>query len=147
VKTIALVALLSLACGAPLRGQRIGDCPPSSHGRLIEVKSLRGVVADPIWAVIPKVQVTLQERSGEMFRDIRSVATDGEGKFDFGRIAPGRYRLTFAGPRGFCRLTIPVLLSAKGWAGFKLALPIAASDTCPGYCEESSRFEELNAEL
>jgi hypothetical protein len=101
------------------------------------------VVSDPIWAVIPKVRVTLQKKSGEIFRDIRSVATDAEGKFDFGSMPPGRYRLAFVGPHGFCRVTVPVTLATKGWAGFELAIPAETSDICPGYCDESSKLREI----
>ena len=88
------------------------------------------------------VAVTLQEPNGDSFRDVKSLATDGTGKFDFGKVAAGKYRMVFSGPRGFCHVTVPSKLSEKGWGGFKLVLPVAASDSCPEDCDERVKIDE-----
>lgn len=56
---------------------------------------LTGIVYDMTGAVLPEVALTLEDANGAT----RTAATDREGRFDLGVVAPGRYRLasTLAG--------------------------------------------------
>ena len=73
---------------------------------------LTGVLYDMTGAVLPEVALTLEDANGAT----RTAATDREGRFDLGVVAPGRYRLasTLA---GFTSLNQDVRLEeARHWA-------------------------------
>ena len=53
-------------------------------------RPLTGTVYDMTGAVLPQVALTLQDADGLQ----QSATTDRDGRFDFGVIAPGRYRLS-----------------------------------------------------
>ena len=139
-----LAVWLLFVTGAPMRfyGQDSRGTPASTFKQPIEMKHLRGVIADPMWAVMVKQQVTLQAQHGKDFSDIKSVQTDEEGRFDFGEIRRGTYRI-FTTRRNFCQVLIPVRLAKRGWAGLRVAVPVAASDTYAGYCSDNTRIEQL----
>jgi hypothetical protein len=101
------------------------------------------VVVDENLAVIPKVKVKIQVPDDRGFRDIGSVETDSTGRFRFAAQHPGKFRLVFSGPVGFCPATIPVTSSKAGLRGIRLTLPAAATDTCPQYCESRLKIEEM----
>ena len=115
----------------------------TGEARPIDVQELRGVVADPNWAVIPKAQLTLQGKKDETYREIQSVQTDERGRFDFGKQAPGAYRINIVAPAGFCRVVIEVKLSEKGWSGLRVAIPVAAYDAHPGNCGHALKIEQI----
>ena len=52
--------------------------------------TLRGRVADPSGAVVPKATITATSASGKQF----SATTDGQGKYEIGELAPGNYTVT-----------------------------------------------------
>jgi len=144
VKYSFLPALILFACTVQPRAQLIGSCPPSSTRSSRDIKELRGGVVDENLAVIPKVKVRLQVPDGKDFRDIELIETDRSGQFNFESHRPGRYRLVFAASVGFCPATIPVRYGKTGLKGIRLILPVAATDTCPQYCESRLKIEEMS---
>jgi len=135
--------LLLWTSTALMGGQLIGTCPPSPARSPEDVKELRGVVIDENLAVVPKVKVLLQIQEGDKFRDVATVDTDSIGRFSFASHRQGKYRLVFSNFKGLCRAQIPISYTSKGLRGMRLILPIAASDTCPKYCESRLKVEEM----
>jgi hypothetical protein len=135
--------LLLFAWTAQPGGQLIGSCPPSLARNPHDIKEPRGVVVDENLAVIPKVKVKLQVPEGQDFHDIGLVETDRLGQFNFEGHRPGQYRLVFAGPVRLCPATIPVRYGKTGLKGIRVTLPVAATDTCPQYCEGRLKIEEM----
>ena len=138
-----LLSLLLSTSSALMGAQIIGSCPPIPPRNPRDVKELRGVVVDQDMAVIPKVKVLLQIRDGEKFRDVAAVDTDSTGRFNFESQPRGGYRFVFSGPAGFCPAKVPVRYTSEGLHGMRLILPVAASDTCPQYCEGRLKIEEM----
>ncbi len=138
-----LVAILLLGLGLRAGGQITGSCPPSRASGPWNVQALHGVVVDQNLAVVPKLKVRLQVQDGQDFRDIGSGETDATGRFDFAPRHAGEYRLVFAGGHGLCPAAVLVKQSKSGFRGIRLTLPIAASDTCPSYCESRLKIEEM----
>ncbi len=141
-----LLAILAGSLGMTLSPQFVGDCPASKWDHPIWVKSVTGVVTDATGAVIPKVQIVLQAKKGKTLADVEEVQTDSMGISSRAH-ETGEYRLVVAGPKGFCRLSLPVWISEKGWSGFTLTLPVTATDTCQAYCDERARIEEIKPKL
>ena len=141
------LAILAGSLGMTWSPQFVGDCPASNWDHPIWVKSVDGVVTDATAAVIPKVQIVLRAKKGKTFVDIEEFQTDSGGKFSSRAHETGEYRLVVAGPKGFCKLSLPVWISEKGWSGLKLTLPVGATDTCQAYCEERVRIEEMKPKL
>lgn len=139
----SLLVFLVLTLGIPMGGQIIGSCPPSPARSPQEIQELRGVVVDENLAVIPRVKVNLQVLDGQAFRDIGSIETDSTGRFGFAAQHLGKYRLVFSGPTGLCPATIPVTYSNAGLKGIRLTLPVAATDTCPQFCESRLKIVEM----
>ncbi len=72
---------------------------------------LTGAVYDPTGAVLPQVQLKLQDENAA----VREAETDAAGRFDFGVVAPGRYELT-ASLAGFHTLRQEIALeNASDW--------------------------------
>ena len=142
MKPLTIVALLSLV-SVVAYAQIVGTCPPSSVRAPVEVRHLRGLLVDPKLAVIPAARITLQKSSGNGFRDLQFIETDRLGRFDFGRIEHGSYRLKFEPPQGLCRALVAVRVSGKGWRGIRMTVPVAATDTCPAYCDDRVKIEEI----
>ena len=138
-----LVALLLLGLSFQMGAQITGSCPPSRASGPWDVQELRGVVVDQNLAVVPKVKVRLQVPDGQDFRDVGSAETDATGRFGFAPQHAGAYRLVFAGWHGLCPAAVHVKQSKSGFRGIRLILPIAASDTCPSYCENRLKVEEM----
>jgi hypothetical protein len=65
------------------------DCSVSKEFRLRHPQALAGVFEDPAGAVMSGVELELL--SGKNF--IRRLRTDNQGKYDFGRIPSGKYRV------------------------------------------------------
>jgi hypothetical protein len=147
VRVFFVLAILVGSLGMTSSPQFVGDCPASHWDHPIWVKSVAGVVTDATGAVIPKVKIVLQETKGKNFVDIEEVQTDSMGEFSSRAHKTGEYRLVVAGPKGFCRLSLPVWISEKGWSGFALTLPVTATDTCQAYCEERARIEEMKPKV
>jgi hypothetical protein len=145
VRLFFVLAILGL--GMTSSPQFVGDCPAPNWDHPIWVKSVAGVVTDATGAVIPKVQIVLRAKKGKTLVDVEEVQTDSMGKFSSRAHETGEYRLVVAGPKGFCKLSLPVWISGKGWSGFALTLPVSATDTCQAYCEERARIEEMKPKL
>jgi hypothetical protein len=143
VRIFFVLAILAGSLGMMSSPQFVGDCPAANWDHPIWVKSVAGVVTDATGAVIPKVQIILRAKKGKTFADVEEVQTDSMGKFSSRAHKTGEYRLVVAGPKGFCRLSLPVWISEKGWPEFALSLPVAVTDTCQAYCEERARIEEM----
>ncbi len=124
-------------------GQLVGDCPPIAPRSPVSVNELRGVVVDVNMAVVPEEKVKLQILNGKEFRDAESAETDANGQFSFATRRAGQYRLVFSGRVGLCTATIPIKLLEGGLKGMRLTLPVAATDTCPDYCEKRMKVEEM----
>ena len=137
-----LLSMLILICCARQEGQRIGSCPPAAQRKPQGVKELKSVIIDENLAIIPKVKVQLQERNGDSFRDLEIVETDSSGRFNFERSNWNNYRLAIT-RFGFCPAMIPLNHSKLGFKGIRLTLPIAASDTCPEYCEKRLKIGKM----
>ena len=146
MKIVFMTAIL--ACGIVNSAfvQFVGDCPLSNWSHPIWVKSVEGVVTDGTGAVIPKVQISLQAKKGNRFVDVEEFQTDSAGEFSSRAHQNGEYRLVLAGPKGFCKLSLPIWISEKGWSGFRLILPVEATDTC-AHCEERARIQEMKPKL
>jgi hypothetical protein len=144
VKSTFQLALLFFAFIIQLSGQLVGSCPSSSARSPQDIKELRGVVVDENLAVVPKVKVKLQVPVGQDFHDVALIETDRSGQFSFEGNGPGQYRLVFAGLVGLCPATIPVRYGKTGLKGIRLTLPVAATDTCPQYCEGRLKIEEMS---
>jgi len=147
VRIFFVLAILAGSLGMTSSPQFVGECPASYWDHPIWVKSIAGVVTDPTGAVIPKAEIVLQAKKGKNLVDVEAVQTDSTGKFSSRAHQTGEYRLVVAGPKGFCKLGLPVWISEKGWSGFTLILPVAATDTCQAYCEERARIEEMKPRL
>ena len=142
MRRVAIVALLFLV-PVVAYAQIVGTCPPSSVRASVDVRHLRGLLVDPNLAVIPAARITLQKSSGNDFRDLKFIETDQLGRFDFGRIEHGSYRLKFEPLQGLCRALVAVRVSGKGWRGIRMTVPVAATDTCPAYCDDRVKIEEI----
>jgi hypothetical protein len=147
VKIFFVLAILTGSLGMTSSPQFVGDCPASNWDHPIWVKSVVGVVTDASGAVIPKVQIVLQAKKGKTLVDVEEIQTDSMGKFSSRAHQTGEYRLLVAGPKGFCKVSLPVWISGKGWSGFTLTLPVTATDTCQAYCDERARIEEVKPKL
>jgi len=143
VRSFCIVVILAGTFVIAAFSQFVGDCPASNWDHPIWVKSVAGVVIDETGAVIPKTQVILQPKQGKTFVNLEDVQTGSVGKFSMGEHQTGEYRLVVRGPKGFCRLSLPVTITEKGWSGFTLTLPVAATDTCQSYCDQRARIEEM----
>jgi hypothetical protein len=108
----------------------------------VEVMQVRGVVVDATGAVIRDVRVEIRKQTGKESKKIDSLQTNEAGRLESRHLATGAYHLDVMGPRGFCRIVIPIKISETGWRGFRLTLPISATDTCPSYCQNRYRLEK-----
>lgn len=142
MKRLLQVALFCFALSIGARGQLVGTCAPIASRPAENLSRIRGVLVDQNLAVIPNVKVSLQRSDGGTLGDLASVNTDQAGRFDLGHRPAGLYRLTFAAPPGFCRPSVPIRSTRRGWKGMRVTVPVAASDTCPQYCEDRLKVEE-----
>lgn len=95
---LVLVALAGIALpAAALRLAQAGPAP------------LSGVVYDPTGAVMPSVELSLQDERQNSW----TATTDAAGKFEFGAVQPGRYKLQAKLP-GFRALEQTLTLAAPG---------------------------------
>jgi hypothetical protein len=79
------------------------DCSISKEFQIKKAQALAGVLQDPSGAVLPGID--LQLLSGN--RVVHHVTTTNEGAYDFGSIAPGKYRIRVASRGGtLCALKI-----------------------------------------
>ncbi len=140
----SLLLFLLFACVALSGGQKVGSCPQNPPRSPQNIQELKGVFVDENSAVIPKVKVSLQVFDGKDFRDIAKTESGPYGQFRFQDQPHGDYRLKTSGPAGFCQVTIPVRYSTEGFGGTRLTLPVAATDSCPQYCDRKVKVEEMN---
>jgi hypothetical protein len=137
--------ILFVLCAAALaHGQRVEVPvqPQISIRPTVAISHIRGYLADPIWARIPNAVITLQKKKAGVFVDVQSVESSPTGEFDFGKKSPGIYQLV-TNVRGFCRITLPIRISEKGWPGLRIALPVSVTDTPSGYCDDRLKIERL----
>ncbi len=135
--------ILFVLCGLAY-GQRV-EVPVQSQTSIrwnVEITRIRGYLADPTGARIPDAVVTLQEKKAGAFVGVQSVASSPSGEFDFGKKSLGIYQLV-ASAEGFCRITLPIRVSEKGWPGLRITLPVGVTDTPSGYCDEKLKIERL----
>ena len=116
-------------------------CDPNEHSTRepIKVTAIRGTIVDQNKAVIPKVRVLVRNGHG---KQVAVLETSSTGIFTAPNTKRGKYELDITGPKGFCRVVIPVGVSKHGWNAFQLELPVSASDTCPSYCERRYGVEK-----
>lgn len=142
MRTWPIVFVLSAA--TLTHGQRVEVPvqPQTSTRPTVEISHIRGYLADPTWARIPNAVITLQRRKAGVFVDVQSVKSGPAGEFDFGKEPPGVYQLV-ASVRGFCRITLPIRVSEKGWPALRIAVPVGVTDTPLGYCDDRLKIERL----
>lgn len=112
---LAIFAVAALFVAAPVMAQT------STTGEVT------GVIADANGAAVPNVSVTL---SGPNLIQARTVTTDGQGRYRFQQIPPGRYAVTVAASSGFAEAkqdnvdvnlsrttTVNIALAAQGVGG------------------------------
>ncbi len=66
-----------------------GDCSTSKPFHLKKPQALSGILQDPVGAVLPQVELELLSGKS-VFRHLR---TDNFGKYDFGEVPAGEYRI------------------------------------------------------
>jgi hypothetical protein len=91
---------------------------------------------------MPNAVITLKKKKAGAFVNVQSVESSPAGEFDLGEKSPGIYQLV-ASVRGFCRITLPIRVSEKGWPGLRIGLPVGVTDTPSGYCDEKLKIERL----
>jgi hypothetical protein len=94
---------------------------------VVELKILRGVIADLTGAVVGNAQVVLQQQSRDGILDVASLQTSSNGDFNLGEHPPGNYRILVVA-KGFCHAAINISVSTQGWEGMKVALPVGNYD-------------------
>jgi hypothetical protein len=145
VRTKLVLAIL-FVLGLMRTQAQVVEVPPRADPPArpaVGLSKIRGYVADPTWARIPKAKLILQRKQGSVFQDVESLESDHQaGQFDFGKVSPGIYRLLIRAP-GFCEPSVPVKLSAKGWSGLRIAVPVAISDDLSGHCEKELKLQRL----
>jgi hypothetical protein len=80
------------------------DCSKSKQFELVKPQVLSGSLQDPSGAVVPGIK--LQLLSGK--KVVRDLRTDNLGRYDFGEVAPGKYKIrvegkTLCAPRVRCK--------------------------------------------
>jgi Carboxypeptidase regulatory-like domain len=65
------------------------DCSVSKEFQLRHPQVLAGVLEDPTGAVLPGIELEL--RAGK--KVVRHLRTDNLGRYDFGEVAAGKYRI------------------------------------------------------
>jgi hypothetical protein len=146
VKKFAIAITLSIGAVLVARAQLIGDCPKPPVRKPIVVQQVRGVIVDSALARIPTIEIRLQSEMNGSFHDIRMSKSDSSGRFDFGVLPAGTYRLVTAGHgnyAAFCSQALAIKVANPGWLAFRIKLPVHASDSCPGQCD--AKVEELKA--
>jgi hypothetical protein len=141
VKTVLISNAISFGVSLAL-GQALCDPKDIPMQRPIKVKQVRGMVVDTTGGVIPNVQVEIRREKHGKFQMVASFHTNQVGKVEPKQLAEDEYRVDVTGPKGFCRIVVPVEISKTGWNGFRLELPIGASDTCPSDCQTRYRLDE-----
>jgi hypothetical protein len=65
------------------------DCSVSKEFQIRHPQVLAGVLEDPVGAVLSGIELEL--RSGK--KVVRHLRTDNLGRYDFGEVTPGKYRI------------------------------------------------------
>jgi hypothetical protein len=81
-----------------------GDCSVSKKFRLKKSQGLTGVLQDPVGTALSGVTVDLLSGNAP----IRSLRTDDSGRYDFGNVSAGEYKVrvgahSFCAPKVNCR--------------------------------------------
>jgi hypothetical protein len=106
------------------------------------VSDLRGFVQDVTGAVIQRVEIELY-RSGEKLELVSKARTDDIGQFTIN--APdGSYVVKFSS-HGFMNAYVPIEVKQGGWAGMKLTMQTAATDSC-GFDRDGQPMERFRIE-
>ncbi len=75
------------------------DCSTSKPFHLKRPQALSGILQDPVGAVLPQIELELLSGKN-LFRHLR---TDNLGKYDFGEVPAGEYRIHVqVGSNAFC---------------------------------------------
>ena len=104
IKGLVLLSLLGLSCV-------LGQAQAQSG------YAVRGKVLDQAGAAVRAARVTLSEGA----RELRATRTDGEGRFVFGGIAAGRYRIKVSAP-GFADYQDDATVGVAGIDQLKIVL-------------------------
>jgi len=68
---------------------RARDCSVSKEFQLRRPQVLAGVLEDPVGAVLPGIELELRSAK----KVVRHLRTDNLGRYDFGEVNPGKYRI------------------------------------------------------
>lgn len=89
-----------------------------------ELRALRGVVVDPVGAIISKAIIDVYQNE-ESKRVIVHLTTDDAGRFA-SELAPGKYLVIFKAC-GFDAQKVVVTVGTDGWRGMQVGLGLASS--------------------
>jgi hypothetical protein len=79
-----LIALMAIASSAHAK-----DCSTSKTFEITHSQVLSGVLEDPTGATLSGIELQLLSRN----EVIRRLRTSNQGEYDFGEVAPGKYRI------------------------------------------------------
>ena|SRR5882724_1608894 len=100
VKPSFLITLVLLTTTLPALAS---DCSISKTFRLQRAQQLTGSFHDPTGAILSGLQIELSTQQSKL----RSLTTDNLGKYDFGEIPPGEYKVRVVhGNNDFCAPTV-----------------------------------------
>lgn len=134
--TIVVVGFFLETVGT-LHAQLIGKCPKIKPEKLLVVRQVRGEITDEALGLIPALEIKLVKKVRHSFEDFLTATSDRNGRFDFGAVPPGMYRLLAAGHGRYaslCEQSLSIKVTETGWNGFRIKLPVHHSDSCPGDC-------------
>ena len=92
-------------------------CAVPALARAADTGAIRGVVHDPLGAVVAAADVTLQ-RDGQ---EVKSVKSDAAGAFSFDGLAEGRYQVVALAPGFASQVSDAVFVGSL--VGLRLVLP------------------------
>jgi hypothetical protein len=94
----------------------------------LKISEVKGFATDPAAVPVPQAQVLLfTSRTHNLFA---KTTTDAQGKFGFGKVKHGTYRLVVKFP-GFCPANVPIVVQAgKEARTLLLHMRIGEIDSC-----------------
>ena len=144
-----VLALIIVAIGffetvTASHAQLIGKCLKIKPEKPIVVRQVRGEITDDALGLIPTVEIKLLKKVQHSFKDFLTSTSGQDGRFNFGTVPPGTYRLVTAAHgryAAFCEQSLSIKVTETGWNEFRIKLPVHHSDSCPGDC--AATVEEL----
>jgi hypothetical protein len=95
MRTALLSTLMLLGMTIPHRAR---DCTVSKEFEIKHSQALAGVLQDSAGASIPRLELELLSGTDT----VRNIRTDNQGRYDFGEVPAGKYRIRVRHKGGFC---------------------------------------------